>query len=52
MDPWDNPYQYTIPGRDGLPFALFSLGADGVEGGEEYDTDLGYLPDPDHYNLN
>ena len=32
-DPWDNPYQYNQPGRDG-PFEVFSLGADGRDGGE------------------
>ena len=28
LDPWNSPYQYSIPGRDGLPFALYSWGAD------------------------
>lgn len=42
-DPWDNPYRYELPGRD-LPFALYSLGADGQRGGEEVDADVGYLP--------
>ena len=52
LDPWGNPYKYTVPGRDGLPFALFTLGADGMEGGDGYNTDLGYLPDPDQYDRN
>ena len=43
-DPWGNPYQYAIPGRDGLPFAVYSLGADGKEGGEGNDADIGFLP--------
>lgn len=43
-DPWGNPYQYAIPGRDGLPFALYSLGADGKPGGEENNADIGFLP--------
>ncbi|MGV8923871.1 MAG: type II secretion system major pseudopilin GspG [Thermomonas sp.] len=43
-DPWGNPYQYSIPGRDSMPFALFSLGADGVRGGEGNDADVGFLP--------
>lgn len=43
-DPWGNPYRYSIPGRDGLPFALYSLGADGKPGGEANDADVGFLP--------
>lgn len=43
-DPWGNPYQYDIPGRDGMPFALYSLGADGKRGGEGNDADVGFLP--------
>ena len=39
-DPWDNPYQYVSPGVRG-PFDVFSLGADGKEGGEGYDADIG-----------
>lgn len=44
LDPWGNKYQYTIPGRDGLPFALYSFGADGKSGGEGIAEDIGYLP--------
>lgn len=44
LDPWDNPYQYSIPGRDNMPFALYSFGADGVRGGEGNDADVGFLP--------
>jgi general secretion pathway protein G len=43
-DPWGNPYVYSMPGRDGLPFALYSLGADGKRGGEGNDADVGFLP--------
>ena len=43
-DPWGNPYQYSIPGRDGLPFAIYSWGADGQPGGEGNDADVGFLP--------
>ena len=32
-DPWGNAYQYRSPGDHGA-YDLFSLGADGVEGGE------------------
>lgn len=44
LDPWNNPYTYSIPGADGLPFALYSLGADGKPGGEGNDADVGFLP--------
>jgi general secretion pathway protein G len=40
-DPWGNPYQYTAPGRDGRSFDIFSHGADGREGGEDEDADIG-----------
>jgi general secretion pathway protein G len=43
-DPWGNPYQYSLPGADSRPFALYSLGADGVLGGEGFGADIGYLP--------
>lgn len=35
IDPWGHPYQYNIPGRDGKPYEVFSLGADGQEGGDD-----------------
>lgn len=44
MDPWGNAYVYSMPGRDGQPFALYSLGADGKRGGEGNDADVGILP--------
>jgi general secretion pathway protein G len=44
LDPWGNPYVYSLPGSNGQPFALYSLGADGKRGGEGYDADVGYLP--------
>lgn len=40
-DPWDTPYQYVRPGS-GRPYDLYSLGADGAEGGENYDADIIY----------
>ena len=43
-DPWGNPYQYAVPGADGRPYALYSLGADGKRGGEGVDADVGWLP--------
>ena len=44
LDPWNNSYQYKIPGRDSQPFALYSFGAGGLAGGEDYEADIGYLP--------
>ena len=41
-DPWGNEYVYISPGTDGSPFDLYSLGADGAEGGEGFDADIGY----------
>lgn len=41
-DPWGNPYQYSVPGKDGRPFGIYSFGADGKEGGEGNDADLGF----------
>jgi general secretion pathway protein G len=44
LDPWGNPYQYSLPGTGGQPYALYSFGADGKRGGEGNDADIGYLP--------
>lgn len=41
VDPWNNEYVYISPGVDG-PFDLFSLGADGAEGGEGTDADINW----------
>ena len=41
-DPWGNQYVYISPGIDGKPYDLYSLGADGVEGGEGFDADLSF----------
>lgn len=38
-DPWGSPYVYE---RDGEAFSLFSLGADGAEGGEALNADIHY----------
>lgn len=40
MDPWGNPYQYLNPGLYG-EVDIFSLGADGLSGGEANDADIG-----------
>ncbi|TQV85503.1 type II secretion system major pseudopilin GspG [Aliikangiella coralliicola] len=39
-DPWGNPYQYAYPGEFG-EYDIYSLGADGEEGGEGLATDIG-----------
>jgi general secretion pathway protein G len=44
LDPWNNPYQYSVPGADGQPFAIYSFGADGKPGGEGDARDIGVLP--------
>ena len=40
LDPWGNPYHYVFPGRR-RTYDLYSLGADGREGGEGNDADIG-----------
>jgi general secretion pathway protein G len=39
-DPWGNEYRYLSPGSRG-PYDLYSLGADGEQGGEGADADVG-----------
>ena len=39
-DPWGNAYQDRYPGKNG-PFDIYSYGADGKEGGEGDDADIG-----------
>lgn len=46
LDPWSNPYLYSLPGANGQPYALYSLGGDGKRGGEGTDADVGGLPPP------
>ena len=38
-DPWGNDYQYRSPGQNGA-FDIWSLGADGQEGGEGENKDI------------
>jgi len=40
FDPWGRPYLYLNPGEHG-EFDLYSLGADGLSGGEGQNADLG-----------
>lgn len=44
LDPWGSPYQYSVPGANGQPVAIYSFGADGKRGGEGLDADIGILP--------
>jgi general secretion pathway protein G len=39
-DPWGNDYQYAYPGRRSA-YDIYSYGADGREGGEGNDADIG-----------
>ncbi len=41
-DPWGNVFQYVYPGSNGRKYDLYSLGADGVDGGEGFDADIYY----------
>jgi general secretion pathway protein G len=43
-DPWGNPYVYELEPSGTQPFSLYSLGADGAEGGAGIAADIGYLP--------
>jgi len=38
-DPWGNEYLYVSPG-EGKPYDIYTLGADGVRGGEEEAKDI------------
>ena len=43
-DPWGNPFIYKASAANFQGFALYSFGADGAEGGEDVNEDIGYLP--------
>ena len=40
IDGWENELQYVAPGSEGRPYDLFSLGADGQQGGDGQDADI------------
>jgi general secretion pathway protein G len=40
-DPWGREYIYEFPSRRSLKYDLYTLGADGVEGGSGEDSDVG-----------
>lgn len=39
-DPWKRDYLYVSPGRDGSDYEIYTLGRDGLEGGEGIDGDI------------
>jgi general secretion pathway protein G len=39
-DPWGNDFAYRLPGRAGRPFDVYSMGADGREGGDGDNADI------------
>lgn len=40
QDPWNRPYVYAVPGPNGRPYAITTLGADGRAGGSGKDADI------------
>lgn len=40
VDPWGNDYLYLSPSDSGKPYEIYTLGADGVRGGEEEGVDI------------
>lgn len=44
LDPWGRPYLYLSPGENG-EIDIYSLGADGVAGGEDQNADIGNWPE-------
>ena len=43
-DPWGNDYVYLDSADNFQGFALYSRGADGTDGGEGLDADVGFVP--------
>jgi len=39
-DPWDNRYEFTVPGNEGRPYEIVCYGMDGREGGEKTNADI------------
>jgi len=44
LDPWGRPYLYLSPGEKG-EIDIYTLGADGVAGGEDQNADVGNWPE-------
>lgn len=47
-DAWGNQLNYQFPGSGEQPFDLWSLGADGMDGGSEVNADIFNRPDEDN----
>ena len=46
IDPWGRPYLYLNPGEHG-EIDIYTLGADGLSGGEDQNADIGNWKDTD-----
>ncbi|EED33809.1 general secretion pathway protein G [gamma proteobacterium NOR5-3] len=44
LDPWGRPYLYLSPGENG-EIDIYTLGADGLSGGEDQNADIGNWKD-------
>ncbi len=44
LDPWNKSYQYRVDANAPQGFYLYSQGADGKEGGDDLNADIGYIP--------
>ncbi|UCX03970.1 type II secretion system major pseudopilin GspG [Shewanella glacialimarina] len=42
LDPWNNPYIYSVPGENGEPYTMKSYGKDGQVGGEGDNAEIVY----------
>lgn len=40
VDPWGYEYIYRSPGEEDRDYEIISLGADGMDGGEDFDADI------------
>lgn len=40
VDPWGREYLYLSPGENNQPFEIYTLGADGISGGEDQNADM------------
>jgi general secretion pathway protein G len=41
IDPWGRPYMYENPSKHGKDYDIYTLGADGKEGGDGTEADIG-----------
>lgn len=46
QDPWGRPYQYESP-AEGHDYNIYTLGADGVSGGEDQNADINVWQQPE-----